>query len=374
MNETLINNVITTCLIHNLDFVIYRKPKTDEPYFLLQHTSSDIKFSKANGGIESYFIFHPFYLDENNRAITFIPYIYKPLSELSEADLAEIKQFSPQNQPIKQFNVQNGLDFVSYTKLIKQLQQHFPPLKKIVISNPRPAINCDIPKLINIWWQSLLIKDAFVYLLNSSVAGTWLGATPELLLSIKQQKLTTVALAGTLKKQPNEIYNWSEKERQEHNVVKDYILNLLAQQGVDNLGHSETYTEVASQVVHLKTDISGYLNDKVKAIDLAKILHPTPAIGGFPRNLAIDKILQFENYDRRYYSGFLGLIDNNSSDLFVNLRCLQYYPQQQAVQVYTGGGIMPDSDPNLEWCEMELKAQRLESCFKNRIIKDNKCI
>ena len=89
-------------------------------------------------------------------------------------------------------------------------------------------------------------------------------------------------------------------------------------------------------------------------------MHPTPAVCGFPKDAARKFILENEDYDRAYYSGFLGELNwDDSTDLFVNLRCLQVVDGQKVI-LYVGGGITAESDPKKEWLETVHKAQTMK--------------
>lgn len=89
---------------------------------------------------------------------------------------------------------------------------------------------------------------------------------------------------------------------------------------------------------------------------LINALHPTPAVCGLPKAVAEAFILQNENYDRSYYSGYLGELNlNERTSLFVNLRCVEL--ENNLASIYVGGGITADSIPENEWEETVSKAE-----------------
>ena len=182
--------------------------------------------------------------------------------------------------------------------------------------------------------------------------GCWIGASPELLLKENNQFIETVSLAGTKAKEDD----WTEKEYHEQQVVTDYIASTLkpytAYIDVDG-----PFSVNAGFFEHLKSYISAQLNDKTKLYDLLKALHPTPAVGGMPKDLSKDFILKNEGYDRSFYAGFMGYQNKIASEYFVNLRCAKIYSNK--VNLYVGGGIMPDSVPEKEWHETELKSKTI---------------
>jgi len=92
-------------------------------------------------------------------------------------------------------------------------------------------------------------------------------------------------------------------------------------------------------------------------------LHPTPAVCGLPKNEAKSFILENENYDRKYYTGFLGELNSdvngiNTSSLYVNLRCMEI-AKDEAI-IYVGGGITKDSIPEKEWEETVRKTATMK--------------
>lgn len=102
---------------------------------------------------------------------------------------------------------------------------------------------------------------------------------------------------------------------------------------------------------------AGYLS-REDADRIRKRLHPTPAVGGFPVRQALQYLEQTERYNRRYYAGYLGPVGNTDEfHWFVNLRCMEIFPQ--AVSLYVGGGITVLSEPRKEWEETELKSRTL---------------
>lgn len=192
---------------------------------------------------------------------------------------------------------------------------------------------------------------AFVYLLHLGEE-IWLGATPELLLEIKENKLKTMALAGT--RNIKEARDWTAKEWHEHQVVVDYISKSL-----ENLNPIVEKTETISlhNLQHLMTPISATWGEENSIEELISCLHPTPAVCGLPQRKAFDFILENEGYDRSFYTGILGFRNQKSATYFVNLRCARI--SQNGMDVFVGGGITAGSQPSAEWEETELKAKSL---------------
>ena len=189
-----------------------------------------------------------------------------------------------------------------------------------------------------------------------------MGATPEQLVKINQSQFETVALAGTQLYSENVI--WATKEIEEQQFVTDYIVTKVKDK-VNNLIVSDAKTVKAGNLAHLKSFISGELTTDFQANDLIKALHPTPAVCGLPKEKAIDFILKNEDYNRKYYAGFLGEFNkNNQTDLFVNLRCLEV--ENDVVNIYVGCGITKDSNPEKEFIETENKSMTMRNVLVSK--------
>mgnify|MGYP001627182161 CR=1 FL=1 len=201
--------------------------------------------------------------------------------------------------------------------------------------------------------------NAFVYLFSDERTGTWIGATPETLLIQENGQARTMSLAGTMKQQ--ESKEWGEKEKLEQSMVTDFIKQIVSDFKVTSPEIEGPYTFHAGPVKHLRTDIIFPLHaDKV--LSLAEQLHPTPAVSGLPRDKAIELIAEFEDHERQFYTGFLGWIAPEKSELYVSLRCAQVINHK--VYLYLGGGYTVDSVPVEEWQETVNKSQTLLSVLK----------
>lgn len=194
---------------------------------------------------------------------------------------------------------------------------------------------------------------AFVYLISGKDIGTWMGATPETLVSSKGEAFYTMSLAGTKKDKQT---NWTDKEKEEQAFVTDFIIDRLRTVGVRDLkadGPNDLFT---GAVYHLKTDIA--FHAAVQEVNhLIEVLHPTPAVCGVPTNKALNLIAKHERHNREFYAGVIGRIDAERCNLFVNLRCMQIF--EHALALYVGGGITKDSVEEDEYQETVNKAQTL---------------
>lgn len=196
--------------------------------------------------------------------------------------------------------------------------------------------------------------NAFVYLISSSLFGTWLGATPEVLLYTSLNSGFTMALAGT--KKSDDQSEWGVKEYEEQKYVTDFIQDQLIEGDFKNIEVGSPFEVNAGPVKHLRSDISFDI-DNNDALKIIRALHPTPAVSGWPQQEAIGLILETEKHDRLFYSGFIGLMNIGKNQIYVNLRCCQI--QKGAAFLYLGGGFTKDSIPEEEWLETENKSKTL---------------
>lgn len=207
--------------------------------------------------------------------------------------------------------------------------------------------------------------NAFVSLISSPDIGTWLGASPELLISVDNKMFfRTTAVAGTQRFDPDtdlRAVAWTQKEIEEQALVSRYIINCFKKIRLREFGEHGPKTWKAGNLLHLKTDFEVDMNatnfPQLGSVML-KLLHPTSAICGMPREESIEFILQNEKIDRGLYSGYLGPVNYKSeSNLFVNLRCMQW--SNTEAELYAGAGVTSDSIPEAEWEETEMKMNTL---------------
>jgi isochorismate synthase len=197
----------------------------------------------------------------------------------------------------------------------------------------------------------------------------WLGATPETLVSVDTEGIfRTTSLAGTqVAKQPNgqeeEIKDirWGQKEIHEQALVSRYIVECFKKIRLREYCESGPKTVKAGNLYHLRTDFvvdTHEVNFPELGTVMLRLLHPTSAVCGTPKEAALHFISEKEAYDRSFYSGYLGPVQvDQESALFVNLRTLRL--SDGVATLYAGAGITEDSDPEREWEETEMKCETL---------------
>ena len=353
----------------NLSFALYRLPWTDECYFILQRTEevetlTDI--SELNG--KKGFVIAPFRQTEEHPIVLIHPditaydwdEIIPSLGSLEHTDAILSSKQLP-STPVHTLNETERYDryYAAFRRFMEPLKEK--KFKKLVLS--RPAF-CPITEEFSPLETFVKACNDYprmmIYLCHTPVTGTWLGSTPEILLSGSDRNWKTVALAGTLPIvngiEPTE---WNPKNKEEQAIVAEYVRKIIKKHGM-KMTEKGPYTARAGQLVHLKTDFLFQLKETGHLGNLLKELHPTPAVCGLPKAEAYQFIAENEGYDRRYYTGFVGWMDpEGNTELYVNLRCMEI--RSTEVKLYAGGGILPSSEVRSEWEETGAKMRTMKN-------------
>ncbi len=209
---------------------------------------------------------------------------------------------------------------------------------------------------------------AFVSVFSIPGVGAWLGASPETLVSTYQRAgrsiFRTMALAGTQVAQGQDALkhaSWRQKEIEEQAMVSRYIINCFKKIRLREFEENGPKTVAAGNLLHLRTDFTVDMeatNFSDLGSTMLRLLHPTSAVCGMPKEAALDFLQAHERYDRAFFSGYLGPVNvAEETHMFVNLRCAQLLEQQALL--YAGAGITIDSEPEKEWQETEMKMNTL---------------
>jgi salicylate biosynthesis isochorismate synthase/menaquinone-specific isochorismate synthase len=205
----------------------------------------------------------------------------------------------------------------------------------------------------------------FCYLVGTPEL-TFLGASPELLARREGQRVQTVALAGTRRRSADpsvdshlgEQLMHSPKDREEQAIVTRRITRTLEPVSVWVTAAEEPVLVKVLNVQHLATPIRAQLAEPLPAVQVASMLHPTPAVGGEPRDRALPLIPALEGLDRGWYAGPVGWTDLfEDGEFCVALRCALL--RGNVAHLYAGEGIVVDSDPAQELEANEAKLQAL---------------
>lgn len=338
-------------LNQNRPFVLYCKPNSQEIVGFFQKNST---LFKINDFLATGFVFSNFAGTESVLFPEDECAILKVKCNI-EAEFSSVENDDSPREGKQAFEqlVQKGIDAIALGSF-----------QKVVLSR-KESIQEDHFEILDVFQKMLsAYQNAFRYCWYHPEIGLWMGATPEQLLEVADLNFKTVALAGTQKYKPNFEVIWQEKEKQEQQFVTDFIISELEGE-MESIAKTKPYTFKAGTIVHLKTDISGVFKSDYDLGKVINVLHPTPAVCGFPKERAKEFISKNEGYDRKFYAGFLGELNRNfstdqsgDSDLFVNLRCMEI--QQKQVHLYVGCGITKDSNPEKEYFETVSKAMTMK--------------
>ena len=351
-----------------LSFALFRLPWTDECYLVLQKSEDVEKLNDITGLNEKKgFVIVPFLQTEEHPLILIRPdvtaYDWKEISlataSLQEADTVRSCK-SQTSTPISTLNEKERYDryYAAFRRFMEPLKEK--KFKKLVLSRPAfSPIDENFSPLETFVKACNDYPRMMIYLCHTPVSGTWLGSTPEILLSGHAQNWKTVALAGTLPFFEGVESEWNAKNKEEQAIVAEYVRKIVRKYGA-KMTEKGPYTARAGQLVHLKTDFLFQLKETGHLGDLLKELHPTPAVCGLPKEEAYRFIAENEGYDRRYYTGFVGWIDpEGQTDLYVNLRCMEI--RSTEAKLYAGGGILPSSEVRAEWEETSAKIKTMKN-------------
>jgi isochorismate synthase len=339
----------------NLPFVVYCKPNSDAIMGMFQQNDTlynAVDFTEKGFVFASFDGNQTYLIPENQSEIVGVVWDEKEVSVSG-----------------REYNIPNGFSRKIFELLVSKGIQAIEnnEFKKVVVSR-KETIELEEFDLATAFAKLVQLYPAtFVYCFYHPKVGIWLGATPEQLLKANVNVFETMALAGTQKDNGSTEIVWEKKEQEEQQYVTDYIVEQLKEVAME-VSVTEPYSIKAGSIWHLKTDIWGVLNAGFTLKQVVGLLHPTPAICGLPKEEAKTFILENENYDRSFYTGFLGelntsfAVDSISSDLFVNLRCMQIEvdSEQTKAHLYMGCGITKDSIPEKEWEESVNKSMTMK--------------
>lgn len=354
----MIRQAISPAIDLGLNFFCYRLPGRSEIQF---GASKELK----EGLFDNSFIFSPFVNDGK---------IYSIPSEFPADDLLK-------NGTVCSGDYKSGkVAAISYPFPEKSTtrEQHADEIEKIQdklrsIGNGKiiaaATIVCDRDVDVSATFLSLCdaYPDAFIFIFCAAGAGMWMGASPELLLGIEGQKLVTMSLAGTRWESDSDS-QWDEKNIEEQKIVTDFIVDRFNKERIVSIVNGP-FTKKAGTVEHLcsmiqsKEEVNNLSNSSIG--QLLTTISPTPALSGFPRDMALGVISSAEDFERGYYGGFCGPFINKSDfSIYVNLRSMRLDDHRCAL--FAGGGITLKSQPAVEWEETRRKASALMSRICNR--------
>ncbi|MCT4716268.1 isochorismate synthase EntC [Enterobacteriaceae bacterium H18W14] len=248
-----------------------------------------------------------------------------------------------------------------------------PDIDKVVLSR-LIDIETDAPVDIDALLNRLIAQNpaSFNFHVPLPDGGSLLGASPELLLRKDGETFSSLPLAGSARRDTEdalrdkaigEALMNSAKDRHEHGLVTSAMQNVLQPRSRYLALPDKPELITTPTLWHLATPIDGEAKDSQdNALSLACLLHPTPALSGFPHDVAQRLIAELEPFDRELFGGIVGWCDaEGNGEWVVTIRCARVANKQ--VRLFAGAGIVPASSPESEWRETGVKLSTMLNVF-----------
>lgn len=209
----------------------------------------------------------------------------------------------------------------------------------------------------------------FLFLFQPGTNSTFVGATPERLYTRNHREVYSEALAGTSVRGSDpeqdeflaQMLLQSPKNRHEQKLVLDVLESQWREICSVVEKSPEPMLRKLQHVQHLWTPLRGVLREGVTDLELLQRLHPTPAVGGWPKQRVCRLLAQKEPFDRGWYAAPVGWFGVRASEFAVALRSALI--RDRDVYLYAGAGIVPGSESAMEWEELSLKQRSFQEFF-----------
>ena len=242
-------------------------------------------------------------------------------------------------------------------------------LEKIVVAEmKRESVdNFDLKSTILYMIEKYPNCTTYLYKMKDSI---FFGSTPEMIFEYTNKILKTEAIAGSI---PNKGEKTEEIKRkfenttliEEHKIVSEYIEKQLLKISSNKITRSDLEVKKLNNINHLQSKIEVEIKDN-DFFEFISLLHPSPALAGFPVNDAKKWIKNNENFDRGLYAGSIGYVENDNSNFYAALRCAMYNNSRSEIVSFAGNGIVKDSKVNYEIDELNSKFKAInESIIEN---------
>ncbi|NLX66204.1 MAG: isochorismate synthase [Bacteroidales bacterium] len=344
MREQHSDHILDLLIEQEASFAIFRPPYETVPRFVMQTSGSPLLLTdieELNG--QHGYVIAPFRVTTASPIIVIRP----DLTSSPEAGLSFRKDL--QEKP--DFQSHKSIDKIEYGHLFNRFHRPLSSdeLKKLVLCRTKTIGRKEkFSPGASFFSAVKKYPHSYIYLFHTPQSGTWLGSTPELLLTGAKEEWHTVALAGTRYPHSDKV-TWDDKNLREQHLVTSYLLKQLSSFHITPEINGP-YTVKSGNLAHLKTDFNFNLPEMIKPGTLLKALHPTPAVSGLPKEEAYQFILDNEEQNRLYYSGFLGLLNTQEeTDIYVNLRCMHI--EKKSLTLFAGSGLLASSSMEEEWEE-----------------------
>lgn len=238
---------------------------------------------------------------------------------------------------------------------------------KIVLSRVRELLaNSDWQPLAALNRLRARFNDCYTFSYGNGAGSSFIGSSPERLLAIREDRLQTVAIAGSAPRGESAAADArlasallkSEKDLWEHSCVRDSIIRRLFVRGINGHARGGPNLLPLANVQHLRTPIEAEVKRGVHLLDIAEELHPTPAVGGTPREAALEALPVLESMERGLYAGALGWFNHlNEGELVVGIRSALI--KGKSAKLYSGAGVVAGSTAEGEIRETDMKLRAL---------------
>lgn len=285
----------------------------------------------------------------------FLPKVAKLNVELAQAPLGRTQMYTQSNPGVSTIKE----TFVSHVKVIQKQIQNGVIQKAVAVRRTTLPFHSQVSFFQLIEQLKTHASHAYCTLFAGK-SGVYLAASPELLLAGNpHQTLITDALAGTAPwTQKNEM---GTKEKNEQEWIVTHLEEVFKKRQIPFNKEADTLHR-AQNLVHYLNRFTFSLSQPHDWYPLLSLLHPTPAVGGYPKDQALELIASLENNARGWYSGFAGFVSPQYLHFSVNIRCAVI--QNNHITFWAGAGITQDSDPEKEWNETEIKTQVMQQLLR----------
>ena len=373
--EQYLDAVLTNVLEQGYSMAIWRKPKSRQIEIIIDKNKEIKKVPLQLDDLPSGFVIHPFADQADKKCYFLEAHQYLTLSiegPIEEDEFSKELNTAPSKVHIDQllrkrsYTREEKVDFSSEKSFLDQVEEGIRLIQrgeliKIVPARNKPVELNGILDISRIFLSLCThYPNAFVNFIHTAGLGTWIGASPEVLIKTEENIFSTMALAGTQKavgENPLKNAAWTQKEIEEQALVSRYIVNCFKKIRLREYEERGPKTVLAGNLLHLRSDFivdmeaTGFPQLGSVMVDL---LHPTSAVCGMPREKALEFISSHETFDRSLFSGFIGPVNiDNVTSIYVNLRTARITDKQAIL--YAGAGVTEDSVPTKEWEETEMK-------------------
>jgi isochorismate synthase len=259
----------------------------------------------------------------------------------------------------------------NWLKLVEKAKENIriSNLEKIVVADIKKSKlnNLNINKTI----LEIISKypNCTTYMLRDDES-IFFGSTPEKVFEYNNKILKTEALAGSIPNKGEDFIEIQKKFQnstliEEHNIVVKYIESQLTKISKNKISKSPSEVKKLNNIYHLQSEIKTKINDN-DFFGFLNLLHPSPALAGFPVDEALNWIRNNETFDRGLYTGSIGYIEKNNSNFYAALRCAKYSINEKEIISFAGNGIIKDSKIKYEFEELNSKFEAInESLIEN---------